>query len=166
MLLLTDVYCMYNRGRGTELISPDDVLEAAKLLVPLKLGMRLRTMAPHGVVVIQLDSFSDEEVGRRIQQKLEADAAALPGGNASKAPYTTALQLSTAWRVPVQLAQQHLLVRPTQLRACVLVANVARVRPSRRSIYQPILPLLAAPGFRFATCRWQKPGASYAATTR
>lgn len=112
MLLLTDVYCMYNRGRGIALISPDDVLEAAKLLAPLKLGMRLRTLQPHGIVVIQLDSFSDEEVARRIQQQLhEQEGAAQQSPEArAAAAFTTALALSTAWRVSVQLAQQHLLV--------------------------------------------------------
>ena len=28
-MTLTDVYCLYNRARGTDLISPDDLLQAA-----------------------------------------------------------------------------------------------------------------------------------------
>lgn len=31
MMPLPDVYCLYNRARGTELISPDDLLTAIKL---------------------------------------------------------------------------------------------------------------------------------------
>jgi ESCRT-II complex subunit VPS36 len=38
MITLSDVYCLYNRARGTELVSPDDVLEASKLLRHLKIG--------------------------------------------------------------------------------------------------------------------------------
>ena len=31
MMPLPDVYCLYNRARGTELISPDDLLQAIRL---------------------------------------------------------------------------------------------------------------------------------------
>ena len=39
---MTDCYCLYNRARGTDLISPDDLLEACKLFSTLKLGMHVR----------------------------------------------------------------------------------------------------------------------------
>ena len=32
MMPLPDVYCLFNRARGAELISPDDLLTAVKLL--------------------------------------------------------------------------------------------------------------------------------------
>lgn len=38
MITLSDVYCIYNRARGTELVSPHDVLEAAQMLNKLKIG--------------------------------------------------------------------------------------------------------------------------------
>jgi ESCRT-II complex subunit VPS36 len=38
MITLSDVYCIYNRARGTELVSPDDVLEASKMLCHLNIG--------------------------------------------------------------------------------------------------------------------------------
>jgi ESCRT-II complex subunit VPS36 len=31
MMPLPDVYCLYNRARGVELISPDDLLHAIRL---------------------------------------------------------------------------------------------------------------------------------------
>jgi hypothetical protein len=31
VMTLTDVYCLFNRARGTNLISPDDILTAASL---------------------------------------------------------------------------------------------------------------------------------------
>lgn len=37
VMTLTDVYCRVNRARGLELLSPDDLLNACKLLEPLKL---------------------------------------------------------------------------------------------------------------------------------
>lgn len=30
-MTLPDVYCLFNRARGTELVSPDDMLQAAKM---------------------------------------------------------------------------------------------------------------------------------------
>ena len=38
MITLSDVYCIYNRARGTELVSPDDLLEAAQMLNKLQIG--------------------------------------------------------------------------------------------------------------------------------
>ena len=31
IMTLPDVYCLYNRARGTELVSPDDLLQAIKM---------------------------------------------------------------------------------------------------------------------------------------
>lgn len=59
---LPDCYCLFNRARGTELISPDDLLAAAKLL-PQSSGERLafRQFAS-GVLVVQSATHSDEQV--------------------------------------------------------------------------------------------------------
>lgn len=35
---LTDLYCLYNRARGMELVSPNDLLEAVMLMESLHLG--------------------------------------------------------------------------------------------------------------------------------
>lgn len=107
MLALTDVYCLYNRARVTELISPEDLLEAAKLLAPLGMGMRLRAFAS-GLQVVQLDSFSDAATGSRIAELLGGAAAA--AAHPSEARYITALQLAAKWKIPLQIAQQQLLV--------------------------------------------------------
>ena len=40
MISVTDVYCMYNRARGLELVSPDDVVSACQLFESLDLPMR------------------------------------------------------------------------------------------------------------------------------
>jgi ESCRT-II complex subunit VPS36 len=79
MMSLTDAYCLYNRARGTDLVSPEDLLDAARLLGRLGLGMRERTLDAGalgggargaGMRVVQLDSFSDESVKRRIEALL------------------------------------------------------------------------------------------------
>ena len=65
MVPLPAVYCLFNRARGTELVSPDDLFKAAGLLEDLHEGMRLRSFSS-GVLVIQSSSLDDEEIARRL----------------------------------------------------------------------------------------------------
>ena len=65
MITLTDLYCVYNRARGTELISPDDLLNATKLFIQLKIGLSLRQFQS-GVCVVQADNFDDETFCKRL----------------------------------------------------------------------------------------------------
>ena len=53
MVLLQDVYCLYNRARGTELISPDDLVDACKLMETMGFSMVLHTFAS-GVKAIRV----------------------------------------------------------------------------------------------------------------
>lgn len=59
MMTLTDVYCLYNRARGTNLISPEDLLQAVDRLDDLKLGLSARTF-PSGLRVIQDDALTQD----------------------------------------------------------------------------------------------------------
>ncbi|XP_035289724.1 vacuolar protein-sorting-associated protein 36 isoform X1 [Anguilla anguilla] len=61
MMALTEVYCLVNRARGMELLSPEDLVNACKMLEPLKLPLRLRIF-DSGVMVVQLQSHSEEEM--------------------------------------------------------------------------------------------------------
>lgn len=47
MMPLPDVYCLYNRARGTELISPDDLASAVKLFP--QVGYRVGQAAGAGL---------------------------------------------------------------------------------------------------------------------
>lgn len=47
---LTTAYCRINRARGVQLIAPNDLLEAARLMPTLKLPLRLKTF-PSGLKV-------------------------------------------------------------------------------------------------------------------
>ncbi|WVZ01828.1 hypothetical protein V8G54_022634 [Vigna mungo] len=58
---LIDIYCLFNRARGTELISPDDLLQACSLWEKFDVPVVLRKF-DSGVMVIQTKSHSDEEV--------------------------------------------------------------------------------------------------------
>lgn len=64
MLLLTDLYCLFNRARGTALVSPDDLLRACELLAGLQVeGLRLRSFES-GVKAVQSKAHSEEASGK------------------------------------------------------------------------------------------------------
>ena len=65
MMSLTDVYCLFNRARGTNMISPDDLLKALDLMKELGLGMTKRSFNS-GVLVIQDDAFDDEVMAKKL----------------------------------------------------------------------------------------------------
>uniref|UniRef100_A0A7N4V0F7 Vacuolar protein-sorting-associated protein 36 n=1 Tax=Sarcophilus harrisii TaxID=9305 RepID=A0A7N4V0F7_SARHA len=61
IMSLTEVYCLVNRARGMELLSPEDLVNACKMLEALKLPLRLRIF-DSGVMVIELQSHNEEEM--------------------------------------------------------------------------------------------------------
>ncbi len=62
-MLLQEVFCVYNRARGTELISPDDLLNATALFESLALPLRQCKFASN-VVVVQLATVNTAEAAR------------------------------------------------------------------------------------------------------
>ena len=62
VMTLPDVYAVFNRARGTELISPLDLLTVSGMLGPLALGMSLHTF-PSGVAVIQVELCLHADTG-------------------------------------------------------------------------------------------------------
>ena len=72
MITLTDLYSIYNRARGTELVSPDDLLQAASLMEHLHLGMRLRRFAS-GVIMIQADSLNEASLCQQLVDLSKSD---------------------------------------------------------------------------------------------
>ncbi|KAK9103589.1 hypothetical protein Sjap_020843 [Stephania japonica] len=66
MIALIDIYCLFNRARGTELISPEDLLQACALWEKFDVPVMHRKF-DSGVMVIQNKSHSDEEVFERIK---------------------------------------------------------------------------------------------------
>ncbi|MEW5298836.1 MAG: hypothetical protein WDW36_001914 [Sanguina aurantia] len=61
MMTLPDVYCLFNRARGSELVSPDDLLAATKMFEAAGVSLCLRTFAS-GVRVVQGRQHTDEAV--------------------------------------------------------------------------------------------------------
>ncbi|RDD39386.1 Vacuolar protein-sorting-associated protein 36 [Trichoplax sp. H2] len=71
LMTLTDVYCMYNRARGIELVSPEDVFIACKLFESLKLPLRLREF-DSGVLAVQSESHSVEVIVEKITKIIKS----------------------------------------------------------------------------------------------
>lgn len=61
MMALTDVYCRVNRARGLELLSPEDLLNACKVMEALNLPVKLYEFES-GVMVLQLQTLDSENV--------------------------------------------------------------------------------------------------------
>jgi len=61
---LSDIYCLYNRARGTDLISPEDLIKACSLFEDLNLPVKLMTISHH-----QEKLGKEEEGERGLQQQ-------------------------------------------------------------------------------------------------
>eukprot|EP00038_Savillea_parva_P019764 m.28776 g.28776 ORF g.28776 m.28776 type:complete len:401 (-) comp4545_c0_seq1:210-1412(-) len=96
LMLLQDVYCLYNRARGTMLISPDDLVAAASLLEAVGAPLTLRTFDT-GVKAIQAAGQSDAAMAERVS------------GLVAKAGHMSAPQLAQQEDVSVTLAHEMLL---------------------------------------------------------
>ncbi len=99
ILTLTDAYCMYNRARGTDLISPEDMYRACSLFESLHLNMTLKTFASK-VIVIQSTSVGDAEIVKRVGELVTS----------KRTEGVTPVDVATAFNVSVVLAKEQLLL--------------------------------------------------------
>lgn len=109
MINLIDIYCLFNRARGTELISPEDLLLACSLWGKFDVPVMLRKF-DSGVMVIQNKSHSDEEVFSRIKVLVLKPDALRTGISASDAAIT--LGIAPA------MAKEHLLTAESKGLLC------------------------------------------------
>lgn len=109
MINLIDMYCLFNRARGTELISPEDLLRACSLWEKFDVPVMLRKF-DSGVMVIQNKSHSDEEVFARIKSLITRPDALQMGVSAGDAAMT--LGIAPA------MAKEHLLTAESRGLLC------------------------------------------------
>ncbi|KAF9595758.1 hypothetical protein IFM89_003500 [Coptis chinensis] len=109
MIALVDVYCLFNRARGTELISPEDLLRACAMWEKFDVPVMLRKF-DSGVMVIQSKSHSDEEVFERIKSLVSKPDALRTGISPSDAAIT--LGIAPA------MAKEHLLTAESKGLLC------------------------------------------------
>ncbi|CAB4299070.1 unnamed protein product [Prunus armeniaca] len=109
MMNLIDIYCLFNRARGTELISPEDLLQACSLWEKFDVPVMLRKF-DSGVMVIQNKSHSDEEVFARIKTLVTKADALRTGISASDAAITLGIAPG--------MAKEHLLTAESKGLLC------------------------------------------------
>jgi len=107
MMSLVDVYCLYNRARGTELVSPKDLVAALKMMSRFKLPVKLRVFKS-GVKVAQLATQSEAERAKTVLKAVEE----------RKEDGISELELSTKLNLSVQLAMEELLATEEQALIC------------------------------------------------
>ncbi|KAF5300006.1 hypothetical protein FQR65_LT09262 [Abscondita terminalis] len=70
IMALTDVFCRVNRARGLDLLSPEDLLNACRIMESLDLPLKLYTF-DSGVIVLQLVTMSHESIADATAEMLE-----------------------------------------------------------------------------------------------
>ena len=75
IMILTDVYCIYNRARGANMISPEDLIQSLELLEKMGLGMKLRELEGSGVKVLQKSDFDDQIMAEKLISYMESEEA-------------------------------------------------------------------------------------------
>ena len=109
MATLPDIYCLYNRSRGTELVSPDDFLKATQNLESLNIGLKIKKFKS-GVLSIHLDEMDDTVVTEKILQFLDQTGFSENGINAST--------LSELLKVSLIVAKEQLLLCESNGKLC------------------------------------------------
>lgn len=97
MLPLADIYCLYNRSRGTNLVSPDDIYRATQLFDHSSSPVTLRRL-PSGLIVVQKRAHSGDQAA--LTQILSMIAKDHPDSWSS----TNALEVSRAQKVSLTVA--------------------------------------------------------------
>lgn len=75
IMTLTDVYCLFNRARGANMISPDDLIESVKSMEKIGLGMKLREFEGSHVRVLQKANFDDQVLSQKLTVYIEQKEA-------------------------------------------------------------------------------------------
>mmetsp|Transcript_18547 Transcript_18547/g.25789 ORF Transcript_18547/g.25789 Transcript_18547/m.25789 type:complete len:399 (-) Transcript_18547:82-1278(-) len=95
MITLPDAFCIFNRARGTEMVSPNDLLNACELLETLHLPIAFRRF-PSDVMVIQAKDLSEKKICDRIVEHIKSSGAVSP------------IELSRDFSISLVLAHHHL----------------------------------------------------------
>lgn len=96
VISLADVYCLYNRARGSNLVSPNDLYEAAITCDHLSLPITLKKL-DSGLLVFQLCTCGQDPIHLRIISLLQTQLDNID-----------ALQLSRFENIPLSMALMYL----------------------------------------------------------
>ena len=99
-LALVDIYCIFNRARGIELVSPEDLIEAANLFPSIRIKMQLRKFES-GTLAIQSSEHSDDAVYKKLESMTNRNGELVGVGVGD---------VANGLDVPVILAREYLLM--------------------------------------------------------
>ncbi|XP_018563736.1 vacuolar protein-sorting-associated protein 36 [Anoplophora glabripennis] len=105
MMALTDVFCRVNRARSLELLSPEDILNACRVMESLGLPLKLYEFSS-GVKVLELSTLDNESVA-------ESTAILIEDQNSLSAE-----ELSQQLGISVTLAKERLLTAEKYGKCC------------------------------------------------
>jgi ESCRT-II complex subunit VPS36 len=109
MMTLTDVYCLFNRARGTNMIAPEDLLKAVDLTKEMNLGISKRSFVSSGVVVIQADEFDDNVMGKKLAELASISMEPQSQNPPSSSGGITVMDVCRALKMSALLANEQLL---------------------------------------------------------
>ncbi|KAA0171341.1 hypothetical protein FNF28_00832 [Cafeteria roenbergensis] len=106
VLLLSEAYCRYNRARGTDLVSPDDVMQASLLMGDMDVGMSLQRLQS-GVLVLQGREHDAARAVTRLRALLASRLGAADSAPKDRwaAAFVGTAELAALWRVSLPVAQ-------------------------------------------------------------
>lgn len=106
VLLLSEAYCRYNRARGTDLVSPDDVMQASLLMGEMDVGMSLQRLKS-GVLVLQGREHDASRAVTRLRSLLASRLGAADAAPKDRwaAAFVGTAELAALWHVSLPVAQ-------------------------------------------------------------
>lgn len=96
VLPLTDLYCVFNRARGSALVSPDDLFEACRRLSPLRLRCRMIELND-GVLAVASERYDETLLATQVGRLLSSSGP------------MSASQLSSTQGIGLPLANHYLM---------------------------------------------------------
>ena len=109
ILALPDVFCLFNRARGAELVSPEDVLKACQLWQSLGISTVQFRRFDSGVLVAHAADRSDDEVCAALAEALTNEPAdPSSAANEKTRARMDAFAASEALGVPPAIAREYL----------------------------------------------------------
>lgn len=94
MITLIDLYCLYNKARGTELVSPDDLLAACKLCERMRLKVKMRRFESTGVLVMELVDLDYSVLVNKVTQYATQQYSENPSAGILPSHVATMLRMS------------------------------------------------------------------------
>eukprot|EP01025_Chloroclados_australasicus_P051888 TRINITY_DN6043_c0_g2_i1.p1 TRINITY_DN6043_c0_g2~~TRINITY_DN6043_c0_g2_i1.p1 ORF type:complete len:536 (-),score=76.62 TRINITY_DN6043_c0_g2_i1:243-1778(-) len=112
MMTLQDTFCWFNRARGVELVSPDDLMIAVEQFKKINAPYQVKKLSGSGVMVVVSLQLDEEVICNKIGDMVQAGEQGICG------VAVTSNQVAQKMGVPVSIAQEHLLLAEKKLVLC------------------------------------------------